>query len=187
MPGTVGGAIYGNAGAFGYEIGDFVKSVTLLVPRDDKMVIVRHTADGMKFSYRSSKLKEKNTSEKPVILTATIQLVQRRKDEILRMMQENLAAKRKSQPLDEVSAGSFFKNIGLGRDNAAGYLLESAGAKRLHVGDAAFSKKHANFLINKKNATGADVRKLAETAKELVKEKFNKDIEEEIEYIGRWS
>jgi UDP-N-acetylmuramate dehydrogenase len=186
VPGTVGGAIYGNAGAFGYEIGDFVKSVTLLVPKDDKMVIVRHTAEGMHFSYRSSKLKEKLTGDKPVILTATIQLVQRRKDEILRMMQENIALKKKSQPLDEVSAGSFFKNIGLGRDNAAGYLLESAGAKRLRIGDAAFSKKHANFLVNKKNATATDIKTLAETAKGLVKEKFNKDIDEEIEYIGRW-
>ncbi|MEI7791981.1 MAG: UDP-N-acetylmuramate dehydrogenase [Candidatus Berkelbacteria bacterium] len=187
VPGTVGGAIYGNAGAFNYEIGDFVKSVTLLVPKEDKMTIVRHTADGMKFSYRSSRLKDKIIGPKPVILTATIQLVQRRKDEILRMMQDHLAIKKKTQPLEETSAGSFFKNIGLGRENAAGFLLEQAGAKNLRVGDAAFSKKHANFLVNKKNATSADVKKLAEMAKNLVKEKFNKVIEEEIEYIGRWS
>jgi UDP-N-acetylmuramate dehydrogenase len=187
VPGTVGGAIYGNAGAFNYEIGDFVKSVTMLVPKDDKMVIVRHTADGMKFSYRSSRLKSKVSGSKPVILTATIQLVQRRKDEILRMMQDHLATKKKTQPLDEMSAGSYFKNLGLGRENAAGYLLEQAGAKNLRVGDAAFSKKHANFLINKKNATSSDIKKLAEMAKGLVKEKFNKVIDEEIEYIGRWS
>jgi len=188
VPSTVGGAVYGNAGAFGQSIGDFVKSVTLLIPKDDTVVIVRHSPTWMNFAYRSSILKTdyKKDKHKPVILTVTLQLVQRRKDEILRMTQENLAVKKKNQPLDEKSAGSFFKNLGALPENAAGYLLDHSGAKKLRVGGAAFSKKHANFLINRKNATASDVHDLAEKAKELVKEKYDCDLEEEIEYIGRW-
>jgi len=188
VPSTVGGAVYGNAGAFGQSIGDFVKSVTLLVPKDDTVVIVKHSPTWMNFRYRSSALKNDFREEKykPVILTVTLQLVQRRKDEILRMMQENLRLKKNGQPLAEKSSGSFFKNLGALPENAAGYLLDHAGAKKLRVGGAAFSKKHANFLINHKNATANDVHDLAEKAKELVKEKFDCDLEEEIEYIGRW-
>lgn len=189
VPSSVGGAIYGNAGAYGHAIGDFVRSVTLLIPREDGTVsIVKHTPEWMNFSYRSSALKTNYNGEKykPVILTATLQLVQRRKDEILRMMQTNLEAKKKSQPLDEKSAGSFFKNAGDVPEKAAGYLLDKAGAKKLRVGGAAFSKKHANFLINRKNATAMDIYNLAEKAKQVVKDKFDYDLKEEIEYIGKW-
>ncbi|PIS07879.1 UDP-N-acetylenolpyruvoylglucosamine reductase [Candidatus Berkelbacteria bacterium CG10_big_fil_rev_8_21_14_0_10_43_13] len=188
VPSSVGGAVYGNAGALGQSIGDFVKSVTLLIPKDDTVVIVRHSPAWMSFAYRSSILKTdyRKDKHKPVILTVTLQLVQRRKDEILRMTQENMAVKKKNQPLGEISAGSFFKNLGALPENSAGYLIDHSGAKKLRVGGAAFSKKHANFLINRKNATASDVHDLAEKAKELVKEKYDCDLEEEIEYIGRW-
>jgi UDP-N-acetylmuramate dehydrogenase len=188
VPGTVGGAIYGNAGAFGHEMGDFVKSVTLLLPKDQKITMVRKTSEWFEFVYRSSILKEnyKNTCFRPVVLTAKIQLAHRRKDEILRLIKENIAKKKQSQPLGEKSAGSFFKNPDNQSGVAAGLLLEKAGAKKMRVGGATFSKKHANFLINQKNATADDVRKLAELAKQTVKEKFNVTLEEEIEYVGRW-
>ena len=188
VPGTVGGAIYGNAGAFGLEISDFVKSITMLVPKDSEMVLLKHSPKWMDFSYRSSILKREYTDEKfkQVILTATLQLVQRRKDEIIRFMQENIKKKKDSQPLEETSAGSFFKNAGPRPENAAGYLLDQAGAKKLSVGGAAFSKKHANFLVNRKNATATDIRSLAEKAKNIVKEKHNVDLNEEVEYIGKW-
>lgn len=185
VPGTIGGAVYGNAGALNYEIGDFVKSITLLIPQDGKILTETEPGDWMNFSYRNSRLKTdyKDQIFKPAILTISLQLVQRRKDEIMRMVHDNLKEKRLNQPLEEKSAGSFFKNPD---KYAAGYLLEEAGAKKLHIGGASFSKKHANFLINKKNATAGDVRELAEKAKELVNEKFNIPLEEEIEYIGRW-
>ncbi|MDO8443979.1 MAG: UDP-N-acetylmuramate dehydrogenase [bacterium] len=188
VPSTVGGAIYGNAGAFKYAIGDFVKSVTLLMPRDDTAVIIKHSPKWLNFSYRSSALKTdfKDDKYKPVILTATLQLVQRRKDEILRMMQENLETKKKFQPLGQKSAGSFFKNIDSTPEKSAGYLLDKSGAKKLRVGGAAFSKHHANFLINHRNATATDVYNLAEKAKKLVKEKYGLDLKEEVEYIGKW-
>jgi len=185
VPGTIGGAIYGNAGAFNYEIGDFVKSVTLLIPQDGKILTEIKPGGWMNFSYRNSRLKSdyKDQIFKPVILTITLQLVQRRKDEIMRLVHNNLKQKRLNQPMQETSAGSFFKNPD---KYTAGYLLEEAGVKKLRVGGALFSKKHANFLINKKNATASDVRELADKAKELVNEKFNIPLDEEIEYIGRW-
>lgn len=189
VPGTVGGSIYGNAGAFGHEIGDSVKSVTMMMPsKDGKMIVERHGPDWLEFAYRSSKLKRDFMEEtaKPVILTATLQLVQRRKDEILRMMQENLAKKKDSQPIGDFSAGSFFKNKGNTKEQSAGYMLDHAGAQRLRAGGAEFSRKHANFLINKKNATATDIRTLAEKAKDLVAEKYNVNLEEEVEYIGKW-
>lgn len=188
VPGTIGGAVYGNAGAFNYDIGDFVRSVILLVPKADKMVVVKKDADWFDFSYRSSKLKNdfRDTKFKPVILTVKLQLVRRRKDEILTMMQQNLQKKKANQPVGEKSAGSFFKNPSTNRDNSAGYLLDQAGAKKLKIGGAAFSKMHANYLVNKKNATAGDIRRLAEKAKDLVKERFNIDLEEEVEYIGKW-
>ena len=187
VPGTVGGALYGNAGAFNYEIGDFIRSVIVLVPKDGKMVIVKRGPEWAGFSYRSSKLKNEYKSEKfkPVVLTITLQLVKRRRDEILDLMQANLRKKKEAQPLDEVSAGSFFMNP-KENDCSAGVLLDKIGAKRMKVGGAGFSKKHANFLINKKNATATDVRKLAEKAKEEVVKKYGIDLQEEIEYVGRW-
>jgi len=185
IPGTVGGAIYGNAGAFGFEIGEFVKNLIILVPDKNNIKIVKREHDWINFSYRSSKLKNdyEANEQKPVILTARIQLIQRRHDEIAKIMQDNLSKKRKTQPLKEKSAGSYFKNP---QAASAGLLLDQAGAKKLKVGGAAVSKKHANFIINKKNATAVQIRELAEKAKEIVNEKFNISLDEEIEYIGRW-
>lgn len=185
VPGTVGGAVYGNAGAFGFEIGEFVKNLILLVPEKKDFRIVKRNHDWMNFSYRESKLKNINTEKnyKPVILTVIIQLIQRRHDEIAKIMQNNLTEKRKTQPLDEKSAGSFFKNPPSG---SAGLLLDQAGAKKLKVGGAGISKKHANFIINRKNATANQIRELAELAKETVENKFNVTLFEEVEYIGRW-
>ena len=189
VPGTVGGAIYGNAGAFGSEIGVFVKSLTILMPKEGQMVVVKHSANWMNFSYRKSILKKEYAANdfKPVILTARLQLVQRRRDEITKVIRENLRLKKINQPLEEHSSGSFFMNPGLGREMSAGFLLDQAGAKRIKVGGASFSKKHANFLINSKNATANDVRLLANQAKDLVENKFDVRLKEEIEYIGTWS
>lgn len=188
IPGTVGGAVYGNAGAFSYEIGDFVKSVILLMPKDGKMIITKKTPEWMNFSYRSSKLKKEYCGQKfkPVILTVKLQLVKRRRDEILSLMHDNLNKKKEKQPLNEKSAGSFFKNIDSTSEHSAGYLLDKVGAKKMRVGGATFSKKHANFLINQKKASADDIRHLADKAREAVKSKFDLDLEEEIEYIGKW-
>jgi UDP-N-acetylmuramate dehydrogenase len=188
IPGTVGGAVYNNAGAFSYEIGNFVKSVILLKPDHNRMSIIKKDPKSMNFAYRNSILKSgsKKTLFPMVILTIKLQLVRRRRDEILDLMQDNLIKKKEKQPIEEKSAGSYFKNLGTEKEQAAGYLLDQVGMKKQRVGGAAVSKKHSNFLINQKNAKASEIRALAEKAKELVKEKYNCDLEEEVEYIGKW-
>ena len=188
VPGTVGGAVYGNAGAFSYEIGDFVKSVIVLMQKEGKMAIVKKTPEWMEFEYRSSRLKKEFSENKfkPVILTVKLQLARRRRDEILSIMQSNLKKKQAGQPLKEKCAGSFFKNPGFSPEMSAGYLLDKSGAKRMKVGDAAVSSKHANFLINKKNATSEEIKNLADNLKQKVQSDFSINLEEEIEYIGKW-
>ncbi len=192
IPGTVGGAVYGNAGAFGHAIGDFVKSATLLIPggvdRDTK--IVRHTSKWFEFGNRTSKLKEYTRlhphDNSPVILSVKLQLCQSRKDVILRKMQENLKTKRSSQPLGVKSAGCFFRNPGTGKEQSAGFLLDRSGAKRFKVGDAYVSKLHANFVVNKNKATADDIRRLAGQMKDAVRAEFRTVLDEEVEYIGKW-
>lgn len=187
IPATVGGALYGNAGAFNFQIGDFVKSVTLLVPKGDRLALSRMTPEEMEFDYRKTSLKTgAEKLFKPVVLTVCLQLVLRRKDEILRLMQECLRKRRETGPLGEKTAGSFFKNPGIENEKRAGYLLEKSGAKKIRIGGASFSQKHANYLINRKGANALEIRQLADKGREMVKEKFGINLEEEVEYIGRW-
>ena len=192
IPGTIGGSVYGNAGAFGHSIGDFVKSATILIPggEDREAKIVRHTGKWFEFGNRTSKLKELSKlhpfDDKPIILSVKLQLCQSRKDVILRKMQENMKVKNNSQPLGVKSAGCFFRNPGVGREQAAGFLLDRSGAKRFKVGDAIVSKAHANFVVNKNKATADDIRRLAGQMKDAVRAEFRTVLEEEIEYIGRW-
>lgn len=188
VPGTLGGALYNNAGSKSLGIGDYIKSVTVLEERMGKLAVMRHSHEWMEFVYRGSRLKDKNKNKvfKPVILTAKLQLAQKRKDEILRTIMENLESKKTTQPLSEKSAGSFFKNPGRVKEQAAGYLLENSGAKKLRVGGAVVSKKHANFIINRKNASAKDIRILADEMREAVKRNYNIVLEEEIEYLGKW-
>ena len=188
IPGTVGGAVYNNAGAFSYEIGDFVKSVILLKPENNRMSIIKKDPKSMNFTYRNSILKNgaKKTRFPMVILTIKLQLVRRRRDEILDIMQDNLIKKKEKQPLDERSAGSYFKNIGTEKEQTAGFLLDQVGMKKQRIGGASVSRKHSNFFINHKNAKASEIKALADKAKELVKEKYDYDLEEEVEYIGKW-
>ncbi len=188
LPGTLGGAINNNAGSKDYGIGDFVKSVTVLEEKSGKLEVTRHNSKWMEFNYRTSRLKTeyKNDKFKPIILTARIQLAHKRKDEILKSIQKNLEERKEKQPLGEKSAGSFFKNTGKIKEQAAGYLLDKSGAKKLKEGDAQVSKKHANFVINKDKATARDIRLLADNMRNLVKKEFNQELEEEVEYIGKW-
>ncbi|MCX6810653.1 MAG: UDP-N-acetylmuramate dehydrogenase [Candidatus Berkelbacteria bacterium] len=192
IPGTIGGAVYGNAGAFGHCVGDFIKSATLLIPGDEnhETRIVRHTAKWFEFGNRTSKLKEfvklHSLANRPVILSVKLQLAQGRKDVILRKMQENLKTKKTSQPLGVKSAGCFFKNPGISREQSAGFLLDRSGAKRFQVGDAVVSKTHANFVVNKNKATADDIRRLAGQMKDAVRAEFRTVLEEEVEYVGKW-
>lgn len=203
VPGTVGGALYGNAGAFGSSIGDYTRVVTLLVINPEGLPkIVQYSAAWMDFGYRRSKLKVMKGKSKPVILSAKFQLSRNQKDEIMQKLNKMQKDRKESQPWG-FSAGSVFKNpipeellsiTGKGtsgmpevpRERTAGYLLESSGVKKLRVGDAEVSSKHANFIINRGQAKAGEIRTLIEQMREKVVQKYDVTLEEEIEYVGQW-
>ena len=187
VPGTLGGAIYGNAGSSTAYIGNYVKSLTMLDLSGGELKVIKRPHDWMEFTYRSTKLKRMSPeSFKPIILTAHLRLPQKRNDEIIKSIQEHLKLRQSKQPYGEKSAGSFFKNPGKLPEQAAGYLLDKSGAKKLKIGGAAISRKHANFVINQKDAQASDIKKIAESAKKLVFENYDVVLEEEVEYIGEW-
>ena len=204
VPGTVGGAIYGNAGAYGTAIGDYVKNLTILMidPKDGLPKISQYDHTWMKFAYRSTFLKKIKTKMKPIILSVRFQLAQNQKEEIMRRLNSFKNKRQDSQPIG-LSAGCIFKNPipkelrdfeGIGTKNMpelpeerrAGFMLEKAGVKKLKIGQAEVSSKHANFILNTDKAKAADIRALIEEMRDKVKNKFGVVLEEEIEYIGQW-
>ncbi len=183
IPGTVGGAIYGNAGAYGRTISDLLVTATLLDPATGR--IFEADASFFEFTYRSSRLKR----EPHVILNATFRTTPG--DPVaIRAEMANILAQRQAKhpPLGVGSAGSFFKNLppapGETRRRPAGEVLEKAGAKEMSVGGAKVFHKHANFIVNYGEATAADVRTLAAKLKEKVFDLFGITLEEEVLYIG---
>lgn len=205
VPGTVGGAVYGNAGAYGQSIGDFVKSATVLIPpkdEEEKPQIAQVDNKWFKFSYRKSYLKDENIKNKPVILTLRIQMAQNRQEEIMRRINSYKTKRWSTQPIG-VTAGCVFKNpipeelkdfSGAGsrnmpllpKERTAGYMLEHSGAKKLKNGAVRVSSKHANFLINGGSAKAQEVRQLIEQMRRLVQKKYDINLKEEIEYVGQW-
>lgn len=188
IPGTLAGAVNNNSGSKNMGIGDYIRSVTLLEEKKGELKITNRDQQWMEFKYRDSKLKSgyKNELFKPVILSVKLRLAHKRKDEIIRQIRVNIQDKKKKQPLLEKTAGSFFKNPGFLPEQSAGFLLDQSGAKKLRVGGAKVSGKHANFIENANNASGEDIRRLAELMREAVKNNYGVILEEEVEYIGKW-
>lgn len=188
IPGTVGGAVYGNAGSHSKDIGSFVKSITLL-GSGDKV----ETVDGeaMGFDYRTSILKRENKPPQTVILSVTFQLFGRRQDDIAGDIAKYQKWRHQHQPLGEKTTGSVFKNpsgTSAGdRVQSAGYLLESVGAKDWQAGNAATSKDHANWIINKGSAKAVDIRHLISAMRQAVSERFDINLTEEVEFLGDWT
>ncbi len=177
IPGaTIGGAIIGNAGAFGKSIKDVIKEVEVFDSKDLK--IKTYNSKDCKFNYRDSIFK-KNLNL--IILSAKIQLKKEKKSEIENKMKEYLAHRKDTQPLNFPSAGSIFKNPS---GFTASELIEKCGLKGKRIGDVEISKKHANFIINLGNGRAEDVRKLINLVKNRVKNKFGIKLQEEIQYIG---
>ncbi|MCK4404349.1 MAG: UDP-N-acetylmuramate dehydrogenase [candidate division Zixibacteria bacterium] len=178
IPGTVGGAIRGNAGAFGKSVSEVLTNAVILTEKGEiKEVETGH----FRFAYRESRLKQTGD----VLLSATFKLRKQDKEEIKKKIRSNLKERGKSLPLKEKSAGCFFKNvIASDRKISAGFLLDQIGAKGRHEGDAKVSAQHANILINARNAKAADVRRLARELKKRVREKFDIELEEEVVYIN---
>jgi UDP-N-acetylmuramate dehydrogenase len=178
--GTLGGAVYGNAGAFGKAICEVLEEGIILTSKGKLEIVNR---DYFEFDYRHSKLK----SSKDILLSATLILQKEDREKIRKKIEENLKVRKSRLPEEEGSAGSFFKNIKSSKNCSsgvsAGYLLEQVGAKEMRIGDARVFSKHANIIINLGKATSQDVKTLARALKEKVKEKFNIELEEEVIYL----
>jgi UDP-N-acetylmuramate dehydrogenase len=179
--GTLGGAVYGNAGAFGKAICEVLDEGIILTPKGKLEIVNR---DYFEFDYRHSKLK----SSKDILLSATLILQKEDREKIRKKIEENLKVRKSRLPEEEGSAGSFFKNIKSSKTCSsgvsAGYLLEQVGAKEMRIGDAKVFSKHANIIINSGKATSEQVKTLARILKEKVKERFNIELEEEVIYLG---
>lgn len=179
IPGTVGGAVYGNAGAYGWSIGDVLEEATLFSPAAGRRTVGR---GALKFGYRDSALKR----EAGIVLSSVLLCSPGDTKESEARTREILEKRRaKHPPLGTACAGSYFKNCSSasGARLAAGQLLDQAGARGLAVGDAAVSDVHCNFIINKGNARAADVLRLAEELKEKVYRAFAIRLEEEVIYL----
>jgi UDP-N-acetylmuramate dehydrogenase len=177
IPGTVGGAVRGNAGAFGESIGSILKKAVVL---NHKGEIKEVDKDYFQFGYRQSRLKGSGD----ILLSATFEFKKQKSEEIVKRMEDNLRKRENRLPWREKSAGCFFKNIMQNQTKiSAGLLLDRIGAKGMREGGAEVSSKHANFLINSGNARADDIIRLASKLKNKVKEKFDIDLEEEVVYI----
>lgn len=181
--GSVGGAIYGNAGAFGGEIGSICREITL-VSRDGTIKVVEPSY--CRFGYRDSYLKV--THE--IVVRVLISLDKGDHDAIRDRVEEILALRENKHPNKGKSAGCFFKNIPDASQPygklPAGKLLEEAGAKELSCGGAKVFEKHANIIVNTGTATSEDIRRLADMMKERVRQKFNIELEEEVIQLGEF-
>lgn len=183
IPGSIGGAIYGNAGAYGRSIADILIDAQLLFP-DGSVQTVPNSF--FQFDYRSSMLKK----EPHIVLNARFQLESGNSEEIKAKIADIIEQRHSKHPSHEVgSAGSFFKNLpplpGEERRRAAGGVLEQAGAKTMHCGGAKVFEKHANFIINEGYATAQDVKNLADMLKKKVLKDFGIELSEEVLYVGR--
>ena len=174
IPGTIGGAIRMNAGAYGGEIKDIVQDVEYLDYEDLK--IKKITNKECNFEYRHSVFCE----NKNIILSATFKLENGIKEEIANRMNEFAKSRKEKQPLEYPSAGSTFKR---GTDFITAKLIDECGLKGYQIGGAQVSEKHAGFIINKENATAKDIIDLVEYVKKTVKEETGKSIDLEVEII----
>jgi UDP-N-acetylmuramate dehydrogenase len=177
VPGSLGGAVYGNAGAFGGEMAGNVRSVDILHRRSGRQ---SWPVEKMEYGYRTSGLK--GASKEALILAATLKLAHGDTDAIQAKMAANSERRRKTQP-PGASMGSMFKNP---PGDKAGRLLEAAGLKGKRLGNAEISTVHANFFINTEKTRAEDMKALLELAQRTVKEKFGVQLEPEIEIVGEW-
>lgn len=175
IPGTVGGSVFMNAGAYKSDMGYVVESVKVLTP-DEKIISLENKE--MDFHYRTSFLKK---HPEYICLEVIIKLQKGNKEAIETLIKDRRERRISSQPLEYPSAGSVFRNP---EDNFAGKLIEDSGLKGKKKGGAMISPKHANFIVNYKNATADDIKYLIELARDKVKENYNIDLKIEQEFVN---
>ncbi len=175
IPGTVGGGVYMNAGAYGGQLSDVLLSVTAITRGGDTVTL---SADELDLGYRHSVFMEKPLT----IWSADFRLQPGDTAAIRAKMEEHMAARKAKQPLEYPSGGSFFKRP---QGQFAGALIEQCGLKGFTVGGAQVSEKHAGFVINRGSATCADVMELCRQVQENVQNVFGVHLEREVQRIGR--
>jgi UDP-N-acetylmuramate dehydrogenase len=185
-PGTVGGAIFGNAHFHGRLIGELVIEVRLAT-RDAAVVDV--AANAMAFAYDRSRLQESGE----ILLSAVFQVSAGDPSALRATARASLAYRKRTQPLDTPSAGCIFQNPQRERDTvpdgipwSAGALVDRAGLKGAAIGGARVSPTHGNFIVNEGSASAADIRRLIEHCKQQVRERFGVELREEIVYLGEF-
>jgi UDP-N-acetylmuramate dehydrogenase len=183
-PGTVGGALYGNAHWGGRNIADLVTSVQLLTPRGERVEV---PAAEMGFAYDTSRLQTSGE----VVLWAEFRVSAGDPDALRATARASLAYRKRTQPLALPSAGCVFQNPDPARDRlpdgmppSAGALVDRAGLKGYRIGGASISATHANFIVNDGGATARDVRALVETARAAVRDRFGVELRDEVVYLG---
>jgi UDP-N-acetylmuramate dehydrogenase len=185
VPGTVGGAVVGNAGAHGRDIAADLLSATIMNEADE---VVEWSRADLQFEYRSSRIKREARSShatrntQDVVLAATFQLAAGDPIELAKKAEEFNDYRRRTQP-PGASIGSMFKNP---PGETAGRLIDQCGLKGTRRGDAEISTVHANFFVNRGQATASDVKALIDVAQQQVQETFGIELELEIELLGRW-
>lgn len=175
IPGTVGGAIYMNAGAYKSDMGYVVESVKVLTPKLKVITLVNKEMD---FHYRSSFLQ---SHPGYICLEVVLSLKPGKKEAIEELIRERRQRRLESQPLEYPSAGSVFRNP---PDNFAGKLIEDAGFKGLKHGGAMVSDKHANFIVNYQDATSSDIKYLIDLCHDKVLEEYGIDMKIEQEFVN---
>lgn len=176
IPGTLGGAVVMNAGAYDGEMKQIVKEVTVM---DAEGNILTLDNDTMEFGYRSSVIKNRPF----IVLSAILTLREGNREEIRQKMEEFACRRREKQPLEYASAGSTFKRP---EGYFAGKLIMDAGLRGYSIGGAKVSEKHCGFIINTGNATALDISELIDEVQEKVKEQFGVMLEPEVIRIGKF-
>ena len=176
VPGTIGGAVYGNAGAFGGDVAGSLICAELLTKTGRE----RFSVEQMGYGYRTSVLKRGEVNA--IVLAAELSLKNATKEEVAAKIGE-FSERRKSTQPPGASMGSMFKNP---EGDYAGRLIEAAGLKGTRIGNAEISTLHGNFFVNHGKTLASDVRALIDLTRATVKEKFGVELELEIELVGEW-
>lgn len=173
IPGSIGGGIRLNAGAFGTEMKDVLDSVKVI--DEDNVIEIMYT-DQLNMHYRATDL-----SVHDIVIEARFHLKPARKDDLKKIRTEILNRRKEKQPLSLPSAGSVFKRP---KGDYAGRLIEECGLKGIRIGDAMVSKKHANFIVNCGHASASDVRRVIDEVQSKVHKRFQISLEPEVHFLG---